>query len=88
VDNRSNVIQYVTVATPSNATDFGDLTLARTGSGTSNGTYGTFCGGEGESSRSNVIDRITIQTLGNATDHGDLNFTPGQYGGAWSGTAS
>jgi hypothetical protein len=88
VDNRSNVIQYVTVATPSNATDFGDLTLARTGSGTSNGTYGTFCGGEGESSRSNVIDRITIQTLGNATDHGDLNFTPGQYGGAWSGTAA
>ena len=88
VDNRQNVIQYVTIATPSNSTDFGDLTVARTSSSTSNNTYGVSCGGETESSRSNVIDRITIQTLGNATDHGDLSMTPGVFGAAWSGTAA
>jgi len=37
----SNVMEYFTIATTGNATDFGDLTVARyAGAGTSNGNGG------------------------------------------------
>jgi hypothetical protein len=53
-------------------TDFGDLTVARTGHRTgSNTTRATFIGGE-DPAISNVIDFVTIATTGNATDFGDL----------------
>jgi hypothetical protein len=65
----SNVIQYITIASTGNATDFGDLTVARDSLGsTSNDTRGIF-GGGGEA---NQIDFITIASTGNATDYGDL----------------
>jgi hypothetical protein len=46
--NRTNVIQYVTIATTGNATDFGDLLLAldTTPAGLSNSTRAIFAGGE------------------------------------------
>jgi len=46
--NRTNVIQYVTIATDGNASDFGDLTLAvdNTPAGLSNSTRAIFAGGE------------------------------------------
>lgn len=68
----TNVIEYITTATTGNATDFGDLTVARRGIGGNNassGTRGVFGGGF---PTSNVIDYITIASAGNATDFGDL----------------
>ena len=71
--SRTTVIQYVTMNTPSNASDFGDLTFARNGmAGTSNGTRGVFGGGTDGSNSINIIDYVTIATPGNASDFGDL----------------
>ena len=68
-----NVIDYITIASTGNATDFGDLTGSRGyGTGTSDGTTGVFCGGY-ESSYQDNIDYITIASTGNATDFGDLS---------------
>jgi hypothetical protein len=68
----SNVIDYITIASLSNATDFGDLTVARTYlSSCSSSVRGIFAGGS-TPTLSNVIDYITIATTGNALDFGDL----------------
>lgn len=65
----SNVIDYVTIASTGNATDFGDLTVATYGlAGTSNATRAIFGGGDA----GNTIAYITIASTGNATDFGDL----------------
>jgi hypothetical protein len=70
-DVASNVIDYITIATTGNATDFGDLTVARYFlGGASNATRGVFAGGS-TGSVQNVIDYVTIATTGNATDFGD-----------------
>lgn len=69
----SNVIQYVTIASAGNATDFGDLTVGRTHvCGCSSSTIGVFFGGNTNPGGVNVIDYITIASTGNATDFGDL----------------
>lgn len=67
----SNVIDYITIATIGNATDFGDLIETTTNSigAGSNSTRGVFGGG---ASNSNVIQYITIASAGNAIDFGDL----------------
>jgi hypothetical protein len=75
--NVTNIIDYITISTPGNATDFGDLTLARMYlSATSNGALerGVFGGGykSGAPVEVNIIDYITISSTGNATDFGDL----------------
>jgi len=64
-------IDYITIATPGNATTFGDLTAGhnRNVAGTSNGSRGVFPGQFGSVT---TIDYITIATTGNATDFGDL----------------
>jgi len=73
-----NVIDYISIPTLGNATDFGDLSnRKRLFGGCSNGSRGLFGGGyqmeENQSqSNSNSIDYITIGTTGNATDFGDL----------------
>lgn len=72
---RVNVIDYVTTATTGNATDFGDLVTAKLnfgGTGSADGTYGVFSGGNASSGLSESMEYITIQTTGNATDFGDL----------------
>ena len=74
----SNVIEFITFATQSNGTDFGDTTSARrSGAGAGNETRGLFAGGIVESSSpyggTNITDFVTIATAGNATDFGDLN---------------
>ena len=72
----SNIIDYITISTTGNATDFGDLTVARknVASPTNSTTRGVFVGGYGGSPAAivNTIDYITISTTGNATDFGDL----------------
>jgi len=69
---KTNVIDFVTIATAGNAQDFGDLTSQRWGTAAcADSTRGVFFGGLTPSSV-NVIDFITIATTGNATDFGDL----------------
>ena len=69
---RVNVIEYITIASTGNATDFGDLTATRQDtSSLSNSTRNVTGGGE-ESSGVNKIEFVTIATTGNATDFGDL----------------
>ena len=73
--NRYNIIEYITISTTGNATDFGDLTVGRDSlAATSNGTNdrGVFGGGYAND-YSNVIDYITISTTGNAIDFGALS---------------
>jgi hypothetical protein len=74
----TSVIDYVTIATPGNAIDFGDLSVARSrGGACSNATRGVFGGGF-TSTYYTVIDYVTIATTGNAIDFGDL--TLARYG--------
>lgn len=64
-----NIINYITIATTGDATDFGDLTIVMDLlGGCSSSTRGVFAGTAG----SNVISYVTIATLGNAIDFGDL----------------
>jgi hypothetical protein len=68
----TNVIQYITITTTGNATDFGDLTESMYDTaGCADDTRG-IRGGGFTSNQVNTMDYITILTLGNATDFGDL----------------
>jgi hypothetical protein len=65
------VLQYITIASTGNATDFGDLTVALYARGAvCSSTRGVY--GGGGDAQSNVMDYITIASTGNATDFGDL----------------
>ena len=73
-NNAVNTIEFVTIASSSNVTDFGDLTsLRRPRGGVSNNTRGLFAGGEISPSSKAEVDHVTIATTGNATDFGDLS---------------
>ena len=68
-----NTIDYITIGSTGNATDFGDLTEARRTGGTSNNTRGVMSGGnKADDTGSVTIDYITIASTGDATDFGDL----------------
>ena len=70
------VIDYVTISSTGNATDFGDPTQNRYGpAGMSNSIRGVFAGGRLAPNNYNVIDYITIASTGNAADFGDLSNT-------------
>jgi hypothetical protein len=67
-----NVIDYVTIASTGNTTDFGDLTLSRRGlGGAASSTRAIFMGGSTGTIR-NTIDYVEIASTGNAADFGDL----------------
>jgi hypothetical protein len=99
-----NTIDQVTISSPSNATDFGDLTLGRRHlSSTSNGTSdtGIFGGGYTETTYFNTIDQVTISSPSNATDFGDLTVSrrspsstsngtsdTGIFGGGYNGSTN
>ena len=88
-----NTMDYVTVGSTGNATDFGDLLVAcRYKSGVSDGTCGVYCGGYGAGADPGLIDNIDYQdvaTTGNCSDFGDLIGSGGQLGQDWSnGTRS
>ena len=73
-----NVIQYITIGSTGNTTDFGDLSVTRSpggATGASSTTRGLFVGGGVPGgSNSDVIDYITIASTGDATDFGNLAF--------------
>ena len=81
-----NIIDYITIASTGNATDFGDLTVVRYRlAACSSSTRGVF-GGGATPSISNVIDYITITTTGNAIDFGDLTVIRSNISGCSSST--
>ena len=80
-DTITNVIEFVTIATTGNATDFGDATSAKVRAAAMfSSTRGVFSGGDPGSSphRVDTIDFIEIMTLGNALDFGDPSSQSGQ----------
>ena len=70
---QSNTIEYITIASTGNATDFGDATnTVSQGYGSSTHIRGVFAGGNGGSDV-NTIDYITIASTGDAIDFGDTH---------------
>ena len=79
-----NTIDFITIATTGSTDDFGDLTVARTGTdGCSNKTRAAMCGGSSPTYQ-NLIDFVTLTTTGNAADFGDLIVSRTIYGGCTS----
>ena len=67
-----NTIDFVTIATTSNATDFGDATVAALARASlSNDTRGLSACGFISPVNINTIDFVNVANLGNATDFGD-----------------
>ena len=84
----TDAIMKITIQTPGNSSDFGDLVAAKERQGaTTDGTTGIFANGY-QNTPDNSIVQITIATPGNATDFGDtVANTNGQHSGM-SGNAS
>ena len=69
----SNVIDYITISSLGNTTDFGDLVAARFDiSATSSSTRGIFASSGDISVQANTIEYVTIMSTGNTIDFGDL----------------
>lgn len=68
-----NVIEYITIASTGNASDFGDMLSATYFGGALAGSTRAVHGGG--NNNSNTMQYITIASTGNATDFGDLTHT-------------
>tara|TARA_R100001530_G_scaffold34754_1_gene27168 strand:- start:1982 stop:2407 length:426 start_codon:yes stop_codon:yes gene_type:complete len=85
-----NVIQYITINSTGNATDFGDLiekiVLGQCGSNGVN-ERGYQYGGDGwnQNMESNTIQYITINSTGNSSDFGDALLQYGHTGATDNG---
>lgn len=79
----SNVIQYVTITSTGNATDFGDLTITMNGCGGSGSLTRGVIASSYVSGYSNVINYLTIVAKGDAIDFGDLTVSR-QLAGSFS----
>ena len=82
-----NTMDYCTIASTGNFTDFGDATQSsRRWRGAAGATRGLFMGADAGSGSfdTNRIDSITIQSTGNATDYGDLVKSGGTTFGSMS----
>ena len=70
---RINTIQFITIASTGDATDFGDHTDSRRSFGAcNNSTRAVYGGGNTSSGTDNVLSFVTIATTGNGQDFGDL----------------
>ena len=68
----TNIIEYITLSTEGNVTDFGDLVHSVLQSTScSSSTRGLIMGGDVPAA-TNIIQFVTIATTGNALDFGDL----------------
>ena len=88
-------IETITVTTPGNSTQFGDLRRKRAKFGvTCNGTHGVTAGGQYQPGAVHVfsdsyeIDYFSMETAGTATDFGDVYGNNANYWSAGSGNAS
>jgi hypothetical protein len=71
-----NTVDYITISSTGNATDFGDLSAAKTGTATcASSTRSLVSGGYTGSAEVNVIEYFTTASTGNGTDFGDLDGT-------------
>ena len=83
-----DIMEYITIASAGNVTDFGNLSQARAQvAPTSSSTRGVFAGGTTPDSSNavNTIDFITIASTGNASDFGDLTTVVSRHGGNSNG---
>ena len=79
----NNAIEFITVASTGDATDFGDMTIRRYGETGVNDTVRGILGGGGSTTPfvpshngiTNMIEYVTIAQTGNAVDFGDLVHT-------------
>jgi hypothetical protein len=81
----TNVIQYVSLQSLGNATDFGDRTYESIGAAMSSQTRLVMAGGRGSgtpNSGSNVIDFVEIATTGDAVDFGDAGYLAADSAGS------
>ena len=80
-----NTIEYITIATLGNASNFGDLTAVTAESAAaSSSTRAINAGGENGSAAVNIITYVTIATTGNAVEFGDLTAATGNLPGGCS----
>ena len=63
----TDTIEYITIATEGNVTDFGNLVSSRSNSTALSNSIRACCTGG-----NNVIEFVTISSTGNAADFGDL----------------
>jgi len=69
----SNIMDYVTIASTGNATDFGDLTIGMNNNmSCSSSTRGIWAAGLSSGDFNNTINYVTIASTGNAADFGDM----------------
>ena len=91
--NTSNTIEYITIASTGNGTNFGDLTvIGKEIVAVANSIRGVFGPRRSNPAIVNTIDYITIATLGDAVDFGDGSTARGGAAslsnstrGAWAG---
>jgi len=84
--SRTNVIEYITISSAGNSTDFGNATVANEGSdGLSNGPRGVIKVGSGGST-GKEIDYVTMATAANAADFGDTLSSTRHGGGVADAT--
>ena len=88
----TNIMEYVTISTTGNTSNFGDLSsrAKRSGGSSSNCVRGFYFGGSNDSPASNTTyndcDSIIIATTGDSIDFGDLHTTT--HGFACTGVIS
>ena len=84
-----NVIEFVTIQSAGNTTDFGDCTAPRAeAAGASNSTRMIAAGGDAPAPNTevNLIEFITMASAGNATDFGDLTVVRSRLAGLSNST--
>ena len=82
-----NTMDFITIASTGNSTDFGDLYLATySGGAMASQIRGMFVGGANHPGGiyQNILQYVTIATTGNAMDFGDMATLRGQYDGSTS----
>lgn len=77
----TNVMDYISINSTGNASDFGDRTVDGYPGGTSNGASnrGIFVSGSSGDAYGNTIDYITLSSTGNATDFGDMDYASARF---------
>ena len=67
-----NILEYITIASTGDVTDFGDLTSARYDTGSLSNSIRGVTGAGANPGVSNIIDYVTIASTGDAADFGDV----------------
>ena len=84
---RQNIIQFITIASTGDASEFGDMTVyAQASQACSSPTRAVRGAGTGNPANQQVIDYVTIATLGDAVHFGELKTLLGLYPMSFSST--